>query len=506
MRPLFAAPVLATFLASSAAFAQAAAPAQPPPTPAPGPSAVSPLVAATADTRTSPMGAAGGRPITAEFVARRAAQTSFSAKAQDENIRAAAARVDQAWASFLPRLTATARYTRLSPLTNPALGGGTTTGSQLVSPDAPGTPNPRVVAIPVQSFVFPVVLDNFLLQAQVVVPISDYFLRINQGYTAATHARDAARIDAQTARARSATDGKVAFYTHIRARGAQVVAEQALEDAKAHAVDAKNQEAAANASRADVLRAETAVAAAELQVERAKNLAQLTEKQVRIAMHVPDSEPFSLGEELDAPLPPVTGTLAEFVTEGQRARLELKSLDANADALRAQGKSAKAGYYPQVSGAGEITLANPNQRRFPQTPDWYPTWSLTLQATWSPNDIPTSSAGGSEYEARIATLEAQKQMVREGIELEVVQAHQSIRESDVGIATTKRQLESATEALRVARELFRNGRAISTVVTDAETELTRARLEALNAHVEARISRAKLEHAVGRDVKYAPAQ
>ncbi len=96
--------------------------------------------------------------------------------------------------------------------------------------------------------------------------------------------------------------------------------------------------------------------------------------------------------------------------------------------------------------------------------------------------------------------------MREGIELEVVQAHQSIRESDVGIATTKRQLESATEALRVARELFRNGRATSTVVTDAETELTRARLEALNAHVEARISRAKLEHAVGRDVKYAPAE
>lgn len=520
MRLLFAAPVLAMFLASSAAFAQATAPgaaplpagtppnAPPPPaTPsATAPSTVSPAAAATADTRTSPMGSTGGRPITADFVARRAAQTSFSAKAQDESIRAAAARVDQAWASFLPRLTATARYTRLSPLTNPSLGSSSTTGSQLVSPDPPGTPDPRVVAIPIQSFVFPVVLDNYLLQAQIVVPISDYFLRINQGYTAATHARDAARIDAQTARARSATDGKVAFYTHIRARGALVVAEQALEDAKAHAVDAKNQEAAANASRADVLRAETAVAAAELQVERAKNLAQLTEKQVRIAMHVPDAEPFSLGEDLESTLPPVTGTLADYVAEGQRSRLELKSLDANAEALRAQGKSAKAGYYPQVSGSGEVTLGNPNQRRFPQTAEWFPTWSLTLQATWSPNDIPTSSAGGSEYEARIANLEAQKQTVREGIELEVVQAHQSIRESDVGIATTKRQLESATEALRVARELFRNGRATSTVVTDAETELTRARLEALNAHVEARISRAKLEHAVGRDVKYAPAE
>jgi outer membrane protein TolC len=89
--------------------------------------------------------------------------------------------------------------------------------------------------------------------------------------------------------------------------------------------------------------------------------------------------------------------------------------------------------------------------------------------------------------------------VRDGIELEVTQAWQSIREQDVALESSKRELVSAEEAYRVARELFNNGRATSTTLTDAETELTRARLDALNALVDARIARVRLEHALGRD-------
>jgi outer membrane protein TolC len=37
-------------------------------------------------------------------------------------------------------------------------------------------------------------------------------------------------------------------------------------------------------------------------------------------------------------------------------------------------------------------------------------------------------------------------------------------------------------------------------VIDAETELTRARLEALNAQIDARIARVRFAHAVGDDV------
>jgi outer membrane protein len=56
-------------------------------------------------------------------------------------------------------------------------------------------------------------------------------------------------------------------------------------------------------------------------------------------------------------------------------------------------------------------------------------------------------------------------------------------------------------AYRVARELFNNGRGTSTTLADAESDLTRARLDLLNAKVNARTARIRLEHALGRDVQ-----
>jgi outer membrane protein TolC len=437
--------------------------------------------------------------LTAEQVGTRAAATSYSGRAADESLRAAAARVDAAWVAFLPRLTATARYTRLSNFTPPsATGEGSVVGTSLPPSDTPLPPGTPLFPVAIE---FPLVLNNWLLQAAITVPISDYFLRITQGYAAATNAADAARFDAVAARARSASDGRVAFYTWLRARSAVVVAVQALADQQNHLNDAKNQFTVGNVSRADVLRAETAVSVAELQVVRSKNLADLTEKQVRLAIHAADTEMLAPGESLEGAPPPVNGNLKQLSNEATTSRFEVKSIDASAAAAREQAKFARAGRWPIISGFGDVTYANPNQRRFPSTQDWFPTWAAGAQAIWSPNEVLSANANGNDAEARAAALEAQRGTIRDGIELELTQAWQGVKESEVALESTKRELASATEAYRVARELFLNGRATSTTLTDAETELTRGRLSALNAHADAHIARVRLEHALGRDTK-----
>ena len=99
-----------------------------------------------------------------------------------------------------------------------------------------------------------------------------------------------------------------------------------------------------------------------------------------------------------------------------------------------------------------------------------------------------------------AALEAQAQVTRENIEVEITQDWQALKAAEFALGSTSRELASATEAYRVARELFNNGRGTSTTLTDAEGELTRARIDALNAAVNARIARVRLEHGVGRDL------
>jgi len=444
---------------------------------------------------------AGG--VTAEQAGARAAATDWNAQASMANLHAAAARVDEAWASFLPRLSGTGKYTRLSNFTPPEIpffppGVDLVTSSQATAGKAIAA-DEAAVALP--AFTFPLVLDNWLFQATLTVPISDYFLRIDQTYTSTTQSQEAARWDLAAARAAALANGEVAFYAWLRARAAIVVQVQTLNDQKTHLRDSNNQFAVGNASKADVLRAETSVWSAELGLERAKNLADLTEKQLRVAMHLADAQTMLPGEDLDAPLQPAPVGVAQLIGEAIGTRAEVKSAEANAEASRKQAEAAKASRYPVVSAFGDGILGNPNPRVFPQYPQkWFPTWDLGAQVTWSPNDILTANGQVQDYASRASATEANKHVVIDGIQVEVTQYLQAVQEADFALQSTARQLASAEEAYRVATELFNNGRGTYTTVSDAETDLTRARLDVLNAKTDARIERIHLDHALGRDL------
>jgi outer membrane protein TolC len=491
----------------STALAQQPAPPLMPPAP---PAAPSPLVTPPAggadDTTPLPVPQEllqmqpGG--ITADQAGARAAQTSWQAKASMETLRSAAARVDGAWSSFLPRLSAIGKYTRLSNFTPPSLSG---TGSIVVTGAPSGTILNQANEAPAYSTAaaslsFPFfVLDNWLFQGTISVPISDYFLRTNQNYSAATHSEEAARWDVVTARAGSDANGRLAYYTWLNARGAVVVAVEALNDQKTHLRDARNQFAAGNASKADVLRAETAAASAELALEHAKNLADLSEKQLRVAIHASDEEPLKPGEDLDATPAPVQGNLKQMTAEALSSRPEIRSADANAASAAEQAEAQKAANWPVLSAFGDGILGNPNPRYIPPTNVFNTTWDVGAQVTWSPNDILTARSNTTDFQARVAAIIANKNATRDNIEVEVTQMFQNVREADFAIDSSTRELASATEAYRVARELFNNGRGTSTTLTDAESELTRARLDLLNAKFNARTARIRLEHALGRD-------
>lgn len=450
--------------------------------------------------------------LTSAQVGGRAAETSYNAKAQVEAMKSAAARVDEAWASFLPRLSGVASYTRLSPLTPPSLFGSTPAlpNVKVTNPNEPEfnqffTNAWTPLYNGLRNASFPIFVDNWLLQATLTIPISDYFLRITQSYSAATHSRDAAHFDEIAARANSAADGRVAFYSWLGARGSVIVAIQALNDQKSHLALAKNQFDVGQASKSDVLRAQTNLTNAELQVVHAQNLSDLAEKQMRVAMHAKDEEAFAPGESLEVNPVPLEGNVRALIDEALTSRMEIRSIDANAAAAREQAKVGFAGQLPVVAGVGDLIYANPNSRLIPPTQEWFPTWDVGVRVTWSPNDTIAGSSNVTDLRARAAQLEAQKGTIRDNIELEVTQAFQNVREFDTSLSAAKTELESAQEAYRVTRELFNNGRATSTTLTDSETELTRARLDLLTAQVNARTARVRLEHALGRDVRLAKA-
>jgi outer membrane protein len=431
----------------------------------------------TLDARLAP--AVGGG-LTSDVVATRARETNFDAAAKVEALKAANARLEQARVAYYPRLTLTARYTRLSPVTQPPIDLGPMQKS--VSIEAP--------------------YDVTLLQAGLDIPITDYVLRISHSYASASRNKRAATLDAEAARLKAALDGRQIYYTWLRAKAQLMVEERALDQAKGHLEDARQSFEVGTASKADVLTTESQVASAELVLERAKNVVSLNEEQLRLAMNDTSGQPYAIGENLNTEVQPLAASenLAALRAEALAKRLEIRALDETVWSLRSEAKAARASYYPRINAFGDLIYANPNQRIFPQSPVFTGTWDVGVQLVWTPNDALNAGSASSESEARAAQTEMQKAALKNSVRLEVMQAYQAVREAEVAQQTTKRGLDAAEEGYRVRRELFRSGRSTSVELTDSQIQLIRASIEAINARANLRSARAALNHATGRDV------
>jgi len=455
-----------------------------------------PLSAHAADAR-APV--AGG--LTADEVARRAREVSPELRARAEERAAADEAVAQARDAFIPHLTGTARYTRVSNLTLPSLG-----NLVIAPPDAqPGAPaDPaRLVVYPLR---FPVILDQYLGQATLQVPLSDYFLRLPQAHAAATANARASALTEEAARLRVASDARASYYAWVRARLATGIARQGLDQAHAHLGDVNQAAGAGAASRADVLRVESQVAAAELLLARAQSLAAVTEQQLRTAMHDSSHQRYEIGENVEAPpsdtiaFAPGDAALDGLRTEAATRRLEPQALLEGAGASRAQGTVALSAGLPRVDAVGDAIYANPNPRIFPQDAVYRGSWDASVQLSWAITDLPGATAARRAAHARASALEAEREQLLDAIGLEVTQAAEALSEARVAIESTRRGVGSAEESYRVRRVLFQNGRATSVELTDAETELTRARLDLANAQIDLRLANVRLVHALGRDV------
>ena len=437
---------------------------------------------------------AGG--LTAAEAAARAEATSGDVAARRAEIDAAEATAAQSWLAYLPRLAGSARYTHLSSIEPPLLGVGVGAPTAPVGPLPAGTP---LVNAPLR---FPVFLDETSFQATLAAPLSDYLLRIAPTHAVALRAEEAARFAHQAARQRTALGTKILYYEWARARLSRIVEEAALAQVRGHLEDARKALAAGSASRADVLSVVAHEAVAEQAVVHARARTTALETRLHTVMHVDDRAPLAIGEAIegDVTFAAESRDLDRLTTEAEKARPEVRGLDASIAALASQARAAAGSAMPALGVFGEVTDANPNPRYFPGPQRFAMTWSLTAQLTWSPNDTASSFEAHRAWRAREDAALAQRRTLMDDLRSEIARALEAVDDATSAQLTAARAVASAEESHRVRRALFQNGRATSVELTDAETELTRARLAFIGSHVEARLALLQLNHALGRDL------
>jgi outer membrane protein TolC len=446
----------------------------------------------TLEQRIAQLTRAGG--LTADQAAQQAVATNPDILARRAEVDAAQAAVGQSEVAFAPKLNLTGSYARLSDFEAPLMGyavaapPGTPVG--LVQP---GTP---FVNVPQK---FPVLVNATTAQAMLTLPISDYLLRLSQSYTGAKRSKRAAELQEIAQQLRVQADAKIAYYTWARATLSILVAEQNLAQAQTHLRDVTSSFDGGIASKADVLRVESQVASAQGILQKARHFLAVAEEQLRTTMHGPRAS-LVLGEDLSTALPALAPALTpELYEEAVAHRPELQALENTELALRKQASSTRAGLWPRLNGFGEVTVANPNQRYIPPQDRFNTTWSVGVALSWSPNESVSTYAQAKGADAKVRQVVAQRSALADGIRMELASAVQAVLDADTSVATSTQGLASSEASYRVRRSLFQVGRATSGELTDAETDLLRAKLDAVNARVDQRISRIRFAHALGRD-------
>jgi len=469
-------PVLLALVAATPVSAQPA-PKQParkptPPTPPP----VADELAAF-DHDLDQLFATGG--LTSDQAAARAGTASPAVRRKAAEIDAAVAQADAAELARVPQASAKASYTRLSfvePFAIPGL--------------PPGTP------------AFPSLQNAYLAEAQLVVPLSDYLLRYPKLIETARLGAEAARIGKRSSEVTAGQDARVAYYEWVRARLQVLIARRQLVQVEKTLDQVRALAEVQRLSRADLLRVESQEAEAEQVVDQLDNLAQLREEQLRLLIGAPVGQPLAIGEDIRADVAvPGAAQLDDLMGTAKQHRLELKALDTGIQAKESQRAAEQANLYPRLSAVAVADYADPNQRVFPQKDELKLTWAVGAQLTWTLNDALVSRTTDRRIAAEANELRADRESLERGMRIEVLAAQQAVALATRSLATSQKGLTAAVEGYRVRKELLNAERATAVELVDAETELTRSRIAALNARVDLRVARAQLDHALGNDTK-----
>jgi outer membrane protein len=410
--------------------------------------------------------------LTADAAAQRARLASPASWRKIAELESAIAGVEVASRQRLPQLTTRLTYTRLSKLENAGVAG--------------------------LGLTFPQLTDSYAMQTQLVVPLSDYATRHPSAMRAAKLAVAIARAGAQATDLEIQLAARRAYYEWIRARLQRVITARQLGQVHANLARVRSLFSAQRAPRADVLRIESQVAEAQQLADRAATLEELREEILRVQIGAHAGEQLAIGEDVTVPvLVPPPASLDELVGQATARRPDLAALRLAVEANEQRKIIERSNQLPRLSAFATSDYANPNQRVFPQEDTFTWSWTAGLQLSYSFDGALISRASSKRIAADGRALRADQAAAQRDLRIEVLSAQQDVTLAYRALETTRKGLDAAEEGYRVRRSLLENERATAVELVDAETDLTRARIAAIDARIDLRIAHAALANALG---------
>ena len=327
---------------------------------------------------------------------------------------------------------------------------------------------------------------NFSISAPVFHP------QLDASIDSARYTREGTGASYEEALQQAKYDAISGYYTLIMNRNLIDVAQQAVKDYQGHVTNVEAQYNVGLVASSDVLAAKTNLADSETSLVKAQNTANLAEASLNQVIAYPVQTSITTAEH-DLQYKPYNVTLEQAKAYAMLHRSALVKSALDVKSAEEAVRSAKAGYLPTVAvkaGRGYID------------PDGYfgtrtKSWSVGASASWSlwdggatQNAIKKANAQLEQAkEANLATVDA--------VLLAVQKAYLNLRSAEQTIQSTQTAVAQGQESFRIATLRYRAGVGTNLDVLDAETKLTTARNNYVQALYNYNISIAALEQLTG---------
>ena len=295
------------------------------------------------------------------------------------------------------------------------------------------------------------------------------------------------------------------FYGVLLAKQLVTVQEENIKLLEEQLKDAQNRFEAGSISNFEVLRARVALANGQPDLITARNNYRLAIEEVRQVLGFSNVT----GNNL-AKLPVFVGSLKVDKHEDVDLRNALNSAHSNRPELQRLAKLeaageeqivvSRSGALPQISAFGRYDWV-----RGGPSSGWNDKrngWTGGLQAQWSVFDGRASKGKVAQAKSRLMQTKLAVEESVLAVDVEVRRSHSSLTEAWELVSASGKVVEQADEALRLAKVRYSAGTATQLDVLTSQVELTRARLNQLQAYYRYQVAVAALRKAMGEADPY----
>lgn len=315
-------------------------------------------------------------------------------------------------------------------------------------------------------------------------------------YQKAAIGKEVARLETQATRDEVFLLVAQTFFQVLRTEKLKVIAEQEVTQLRNHLKIAKDLYEFGVATYNDVLQAEVALADARQRLISAKNAIINTQGALNKLLGQPIQTLNLLKDEDITPVPDLN--LEDATQAALEGRSDLKAADGRIKQGEKSITEARAGHFPRFYAMGGQYY---QQSRYALHETQ---WFAILGLHWKIFSGFDTKAQVAQARERLEQLTVQKKDLAEQIKLEVQNAYLGLKETAERIAVTKGAVQQGEENLRLNEERYKEQVGTATEVIDAQTLLTRMRVNYNNAVYDHQVQKAQMLRAIGRINNLAP--